>query len=74
MTELEQVAANKSFGGWHKRYRHRSGVLGCDMVVAAGNEGPNLGTVGSPAGGPWVIAAAASSRRSSSPGSATASG
>lgn len=28
---LEIVSANKSFGGWHKRYRHRSSVLGCDM-------------------------------------------
>ena len=33
---------------------------GVFTVVAAGNEGPNLGTVGSPAGGPWVITAAAS--------------
>ena len=37
----------------------KAGVL---AVVAAGNEGPNLGTIGSPAGGPWVITAAASSR------------
>lgn len=37
----------------------KAGVL---SVVAAGNEGPNMGTIGSPAGGPWVIAAAASSR------------
>jgi len=37
----------------------KAGVL---SVVAAGNEGPNLGTVGSPAGAPWVITAAASSR------------
>jgi subtilisin family serine protease len=37
----------------------KAGVV---AVVAAGNEGPNLGTMGSPAGGPWVIAAAASSR------------
>jgi len=35
---------------------------GVFTVVAAGNEGPNLGTIGSPAGGPWVITAAASSR------------
>jgi subtilisin family serine protease len=35
---------------------------GIFTVVAAGNEGPNLGTIGSPAGGPWVITAAASSR------------
>lgn len=37
----------------------KAGVV---AVVAAGNEGPNLGTIGSPAGGPWVITAAASSR------------
>ncbi len=35
---------------------------GIVAVVAAGNEGPNLATIGSPAGGPWVITAAASSR------------
>ena len=37
----------------------KAGVL---AVVAAGNEGPNLGTIGSPAGGPWIITAAASTR------------
>lgn len=37
----------------------KAGIL---AVVAAGNEGPNPGTIGSPAGGPWVITAAASSR------------
>jgi subtilisin family serine protease len=37
----------------------KAGVI---TVVAAGNEGPNLATIGSPAGGPWVITAAASSR------------
>jgi hypothetical protein len=37
----------------------KAGIL---AVVAAGNEGPNLGTIGSPGGGPWVITAAASSR------------
>lgn len=37
----------------------KAGVL---AVVAAGNEGPNLNTIGSPAGGPWVLTAAASSR------------
>jgi len=37
----------------------KAGVL---TVVAAGNEGPNLGTIGSPAGGPWVITAGASTR------------
>jgi len=40
----------------------KAGVV---AVVAAGNEGPGLpgfGTIGSPAGGPWVITAAAASR------------
>lgn len=37
----------------------KAGVL---TVVAAGNDGPNNGTIGSPAGGPWVITAAASTR------------
>ena len=37
----------------------KAGVL---TVVAAGNEGPNFNTIGSPAGGPWVITSAASSR------------
>ncbi len=32
--ELELVSANKSFGGWLKRYKHRSQVLGCEMVFA----------------------------------------
>lgn len=32
--KLETVAANKSFGGWHKRIRHPSTTLGCDMVFA----------------------------------------
>ncbi|MDO9597649.1 MAG: S-formylglutathione hydrolase [Azoarcus sp.] len=31
---MEQIAANRSFGGWHKRFRHHSTVLGCDMVFA----------------------------------------
>ena len=31
---LEIVSSNKSFGGWHKRYRHRSNALNCDMVFA----------------------------------------
>jgi subtilisin family serine protease len=35
---------------------------GVFTVVAAGNDGPNYGTIGSPAGGPWVITAAASTR------------
>jgi len=33
-TTLEQIAANRSFGGWHKRFRHRSKVLDCEMVFA----------------------------------------
>ena len=32
--ELELVAANKSFGGWLKRYKHHSRVLGCEMIFA----------------------------------------
>jgi len=35
---------------------------GVFTVVAAGNDGPNFGTIGSPAGGPWVITTAASTR------------
>ncbi|EIK97858.1 carbohydrate esterase [Pseudomonas sp. M47T1] len=31
---LDNISCQKSFGGWHKRYRHRSEVLGCDMVFA----------------------------------------
>lgn len=31
---LRQLAANRCFGGWHKRFRHRSSALGCDMVFA----------------------------------------
>ncbi len=37
----------------------KAGVL---TVVAAGNEGPNFNTIGSPAGAPWVLTTAASSR------------
>lgn len=33
-SSLEQISATKCFGGWHKRYRHRSQVLDCDMVFA----------------------------------------
>jgi len=40
----------------------KAGIL---TVVAAGNEGPDLGTIGSPAGSPWIITAAASSREGS---------
>ena len=31
---LELVSANRSFGGWHKRYRHYSRALDCDMIFA----------------------------------------
>ncbi|MDH5582864.1 MAG: S8 family serine peptidase [Gammaproteobacteria bacterium] len=41
----------------------KAGIL---AVVAAGNEGPNLATIGSPAGAPWVITAAASTRKGES--------
>ncbi|WP_097459246.1 S-formylglutathione hydrolase [Mangrovitalea sediminis] len=29
---MELVAQNRSFGGWVRRFRHRSNVLDCDMV------------------------------------------
>lgn len=31
---LDIISSNKSFGGWHKQYRHRSNVLGCEMRFA----------------------------------------
>ncbi|MFD2262173.1 S-formylglutathione hydrolase [Lacibacterium aquatile] len=31
---MELVSQNKVFGGAHRRYRHRSATLGCDMVFA----------------------------------------
>lgn len=31
---IEQIASNRSFGGWHQRFRHHSAVLECDMVFA----------------------------------------
>ena len=31
---LENLSCQKSFGGWHKRYKHHSDVLGCDMTFA----------------------------------------
>ncbi|TBW33208.1 S-formylglutathione hydrolase [Azotobacter chroococcum] len=31
---LELLSSQKSFGGWHNRYRHRSASLNCDMVFA----------------------------------------
>ncbi len=37
----------------------KAGVV---AAVSAGNEGPHLATIGSPAGAPWVISVAASSR------------
>ena len=37
----------------------RAGVV---SVVSAGNDGPNLRTIGSPAGSPWVITVGASTR------------
>ena len=35
---------------------------GVATAVSAGNEGPNFATIGSPAGAPWVVTVAASSR------------
>ncbi|WP_290537181.1 S-formylglutathione hydrolase [Alcanivorax sp.] len=34
MSDIELVSATKSFGGWLKRYRHRSRVLNCEMIFA----------------------------------------
>jgi S-formylglutathione hydrolase len=31
---LENISCQKTFGGWHKRYRHRSTALNCEMVFA----------------------------------------
>lgn len=31
---LELLSSQKSFGGWHHRYRHHSATLKCDMVFA----------------------------------------
>jgi len=33
-THIEEIAANRCFGGWHKRFQHHSRTLGCDMVFA----------------------------------------
>ncbi len=41
----------------------KAGII---AVVAAGNEGPNLATIGSPAGAPWVITTGASTRNGES--------
>lgn len=32
--ELKLLGSNRSAGGWHRRYSHKSDVLGCDMVFA----------------------------------------
>ncbi len=34
MEPLENISRNRSFGGWHKQYRHRSQVLNCEMRFA----------------------------------------
>ncbi|GAL06737.1 S-formylglutathione hydrolase [Photobacterium aphoticum] len=31
---IDNVSWNKSFGGWHKQYTHRSSTLNCDMRFA----------------------------------------
>lgn len=31
---LENLSCQKLFGGWYKRYRHRSNTLNCDMVFS----------------------------------------
>ena len=31
---IENISANKSFGGWHKQYTHQSTVLNCPMRFA----------------------------------------
>ncbi|HRF74823.1 MAG TPA: alpha/beta hydrolase-fold protein, partial [Accumulibacter sp.] len=31
---IEEIAANRCFGGWHRRYRHYSATLRCEMVFA----------------------------------------
>lgn len=31
---IENISANKTFGGWHKRYQHESAVLNCTMRFA----------------------------------------
>lgn len=32
--QLTELAANKIFGGWHKRYKHFSSSLNCEMIFA----------------------------------------
>ena len=34
MMSIENVSANKSFGGWHKQYKHTSQSLDCEMQFA----------------------------------------
>jgi S-formylglutathione hydrolase len=34
MSDLELLSTTRSFGGWLKRYKHRSDVLRCDMIFA----------------------------------------
>lgn len=34
MEPLENISRNRSFGGWHKQYRHRSQALNCAMRFA----------------------------------------
>ena len=34
MEPLENISRARSFGGWHKQYRHRSQVLNCEMRFA----------------------------------------
>jgi len=34
LTLIENISANKSFGGWHKQYTHRSEALNCTMRFA----------------------------------------
>ena len=31
---IENLSANKSFGGWHKQYSHQSLTLNCSMRFA----------------------------------------
>ncbi|WP_304414183.1 S-formylglutathione hydrolase [Photobacterium atrarenae] len=31
---IENISANKSFGGWHKQYTHRADTLSCEMRFA----------------------------------------
>ncbi|KAG2482418.1 hypothetical protein HYH03_018653 [Edaphochlamys debaryana] len=32
MATAEEISANKQFGGWNRRYKHKSKSLGCDMT------------------------------------------